>query len=320
MPKNPEQPPKRDTRLDDLNRGGPCGHVFASTAYLDLIGRTFRGQIDETGCEVDSRIAAGIRLLVRRSPFALRAVVPPYTPYSAILLDRMPTESEIHGRDSNLEHLLELIERRYAGIDISLPPQIIDVRTFTWRKWAAQPLYTYRIKLRDASAVSKTWSESARRIARRERANYETVDPGADAVARLSVESYKRSGRRSPLSQARLAAFVSDAESSVGARLFGVRNTQSGNVESAVAMLRHDTTAYYWIAGGAAGPGMTVLLANLFERLLEEGVETFDFVGANTDSIAEFKRRFGGHLTTYFRAVWRSGPLIVAEDALHSMR
>jgi hypothetical protein len=106
----------------------------------------------------------------------------------------------------------------------------------------------------------------------------------------------------------------------VGARLFGARNTQSGDVESAVAILSHDATAYYWIAGGAAGPGMTVLLANLFEMLQDEAVQTFDFVGANTDSIAEFKRRFGGHLTTYFRAVWRNGPLINAEDALHSLR
>lgn len=305
---------------DDLNQAGPCGHVFASAAYVDLIGRTFRGDVDETAHIVDSRLTAATRLLVRRSPLALRTVVPPYTPYSAILLDRMPTESEIHGRESNLEHLLESLEGRYAGIDINLPPRIIDVRTFSWRKWAAQPLYTYRIALGEASAASNTWSESARRIARREDSNYDMIDPGADVVARLSAESYRRSGRKSPLSETRLRAFVWDAESSVGARLFGARNTESGEIESAVAILRHDTTAYYWIAGGAAGPGMTVLLANLFEQLLEEGVEAFDFVGANTDRIAEFKRRFGGHLTTYFRVVWRNGAIIAAEDAVHRLR
>ena len=79
-----------------------------------------------------------------------------------------------------------------------------------------------------------------------------------------------------------LTTFLSDAQSSVGARLFGARNTKSGTIESAVAILRHGAIAFYWIAGGSAGPGMTVILAQLLEQLKEEGVEVFDFVGANT--------------------------------------
>jgi hypothetical protein len=305
---------------DDLNQAAPCGHVFASAAYLDLIGRTFRGVVEETALQDSGTTSATTRLLSRRSPFALRAVVPPFTPYSAILLDKMPSEAQTHERTSNLEHLLAALENRYAGADISLPPSIVDVRTFSWRKWAVRPLYTYRIDLDHESAIWTNWSESARRIVRRAREHFEIVDPGPNVVANLSVESYKRSGRKPPLSETGLTTFIADAESSVAARLFGARNTESGIVESAVAILRNDSTAYYWIAGGAAGPGMSVLLAELFEQLSGEGIRTFDFVGANTDSIAEFKRRFGGHLTTYFRAVLRRGPLIVAEDAIHSLR
>lgn len=304
---------------DELQQASPCSHVFASAGYLELIGRTFRGHVQEDVVTEDGRSVAAARLLSRRSPLTFRAVVPPYTPYSALLLDRMPTEAETHHRTANLEHILVELENRYSGADIHLPPKLVDVRTFSWRKWAVRPLYTYRVDLREAG-LDKKWSDSTRRIVRRAADEYELVDPGADRVAGLSVASYARSGRKTPLSKKRLAAFIESSVAEVGAELFGARNTQSGEVEAAVAVLRDEKNAYYWIAGGASGDGMTVLLSSLFHRLADERIENFDFVGANTDTIAEFKRRFGGLLTTYFRATWRSGPLTTVEDALLRLR
>jgi hypothetical protein len=38
---------------------------------------------------------------------------------------------------------------------------------------------------------------------------------------------------------------------------------------------------------------MTVLIGTVVPRLHALGVKSFDFVGANTPSITEFKRRFG---------------------------
>lgn len=304
---------------DDLYQTSPSGHVFASSAYLDLIGRAVRGRGDDVTFEVDGRAAASARFLVRRSPIVPRVIVPPYTPYSAVLLDRMPSEAETHHRTSNLEHLLKELESRYSGVDLHLPPKLIDVRTFSWRRWAVQPLYTYRVSL-SGGAPSEQWSESAKRIARRADSDYEIVDPGARRLADLSVASYERKSRRSPLSKARLTRLLEEATEGAGARLYGARNKQSGEIESAVAVLQDGNSAYYWIAGGTAGPGMTVLLAELFEQLADEGIDSFDFVGANTDSIAEFKRRFGGRLTTYFRATWRKGPLVTLEDTLARLR
>lgn len=305
---------------DDLNQAGPCGHVFASDAYLNLVGETFRGHIDETTVEIDGRLGAATRVLVRRSPFATRAVVPGYTAYSAVLLETMPTEADTHGRTSALEKLLAELEGRYAGIDLNLPPEIMDVRTFSWRNWAVRPLYTYRIELSNETLTMRNWSDTAARTARKDAEGFEIVEVGPDIVAARSAASYDTSGRRAPLSKGALTKFIDKANQSVGASLVGARNRQTGDIDSAVALLRHGTVAYYWIAGGVRGSSMTVLLGKLFEDLAQDGIDTFDFVGANTDSIAEFKRKFGGRLTTYFRAVWRHGPVIGAEDVLHSLR
>ena len=68
-------------------------------------------------------------------------------------------------------------------------------------------------------------------------------------------------------------------------------------------VLTHGRTAYYWIAGSVPGPAMTVILGAVLGRLRSEGFESFDFLGANTPSIAEFKRRFGPALVEYPRLV-----------------
>jgi len=57
--------------------------------------------------------------------------------------------------------------------------------------------------------------------------------------------------------------------------------------------------AWYWVAGSKRGPAMTVLLTRSLEFLREQGITTLDFMGANTDGITEFKRRFGGRLVEY---------------------
>ena len=72
-------------------------------------------------------------------------------------------------------------------------------------------------------------------------------------------------------------------------------------LEAAFALLCDDRSASYWVTGSSPGPAMTVLLGSVFPLLEAQGLESFDWIGANTPSIAEFKRRFGAMLTPYFR-------------------
>ena len=83
-------------------------------------------------------------------------------------------------------------------------------------------------------------------------------------------------------------------------RLFTATAVADGAPEGGLAVLHDGRTAHYWIAGSTPGPAMTVLLGHTLPRLRDAGLQTFDFVGANTPSIAEFKRHFGPALTPYF--------------------
>ena len=96
-----------------------------------------------------------------------------------------------------------------------------------------------------------------------------------------------------------LLDLATDLEIRQMVRCFTVSLQESQAAEAGLIVLHDANSAYYWIAGSKPGPAMTVLIGNVLTELKQAKFNTFDFVGANTPSIAEFKRRFGPVLTPY---------------------
>ncbi len=244
----------------------------------------------------------------RRALTGRRAVVPPLTAYTPIVADPPPRPHEIAARAAATEALAAQLEDRYRYAALHLHPADADVRALTWRGWKAQPLYTYLLPL-GADDAQARWSAATRRTYTREAVRFAVGEEpeAAAAIAGLCAESYARHGRRPPAPVDRLARLVGGLQACGMARLFAARPASGGPPEAGLAVLRHGATAYYWVAGSRPGPAMTVLLGGVLPLLAREGVRTFDFVGANTPSIAEFKRRFGAELQVYYR-VQKSNP------------
>ena len=89
----------------------------------------------------------------------------------------------------------------------------------------------------------------------------------------------------------------------MAARVFAAHRRDTGAFEGGLIVLVDGSSAYYWIAGSIPGAAMTVVTGQMLFRLRSEGISTVDFVGANTPSIAAFKRRFGPTLVEYPRLV-----------------
>src|SRR5690606_37038344 len=104
-----------------------------------------------------------------------------------------------------------------------------------------------------------------------------------------------------PMSDGQLLPLVSELTRAGLTEAYAAAHKETGKQEAAVVVLRDDSSAAYWIAGSVPGDGMTFLLGTIFPELRASGISRFDFVGANTPSIAEFKRRLGGRLETYYQ-------------------
>ncbi len=277
-------------------RMSPFAHPEVLLGLARLFGR--RVEIVEVDAEGGP---AAVALLVRHMGPWRWATHPPLLPESPLIVP--DTSAPVPP-----EQLLEALARRYARIDLHLPTEWTDVRPALWRGWRAYPLYTYEIDLEQTSPTH--WSENPRRLFRKVAQNYRLIEDVrlAPVVARLVATGYQRHRRSPPAPAERLTALLEQLTKAGPIRLFGVQNL-SGATEAAVALVTERPRAWYWLAGSRPGPAMTVLLGHLWSRLREEGFRQFDFVGANTPSIAEFKRRFNPTLQLYFRLTRDRSPL-----------
>jgi len=258
--------------------------AYNLSCHMHLISR--RG-IDEAGALVCWR---------RRGPWR-EVVLPPFTQYSALLLRAPSSEADIHHNRSPLGALLDTLEQSYARVH--LLTDIADMRPATWRAWTLKPLYTYRI-----SPLSSRWSDATKRTFQRHKHSYVIQrDPGSiDAAVSLCRQSYRRHNRTLPGTPAQLHKLIQTLTEHRQASLFTATPSQQDTPTAAIVVLHDTRMAHYWVAGSVPGPSMTVLIGHVLAWLEKEGITSFDFVGANTPSIAEFKRRFGSRLTPYFHA------------------
>ena len=247
----------------------------------------------------------------RRGPFVASAL-PPLCPVHRPLLAAPLAETDTHARTSPLDRLLARLGAETDQATLALADD--DLRPYAWAGWTVTPRATYRLAL--DGDLEAGFSSSTRRTVRRESAAFDLVEDAALApeAVRLMVEAYRRQGSDLGL-DARAVAGLADALGGAGlARTFAAR--RGGATEAALTAATDGRTAYYWVVGSAPGPAMTVLLAHALRQLAEAGVAAFDFCGANTPTIAEFKRRFGPTLAPAPIARHVSHPALRLADRL----
>jgi hypothetical protein len=299
---------------DALRERSPQRSVYADPGFAEATAEAHGWPVSLACVWEEERLRAGcIVYAKRRGPYRA-AALPPLARFSSPLLDGPLVATSVHHRSSPLDALLDVLAGHFQQTSLVLHPSLVDVRPLHWRGWKVQPAYTYCLDLGDASPVD-SWSASPRRVLRQSRdafALQEEHEVG-DVIA-LVEASHERQEKALGVSARQAAAIASRLVRAGMARVFVART--GGTAEAGVIVLTDGREAHYWLAGSRPGAAMTVLLAYLLEQLRAEGVTRFDFAGANTPSIAEFKRRFGPVLVPYFRARLVTRPELRLIDAL----
>lgn len=246
---------------------------------------------------------------VRRRGPARDLVLPPFSPFSAILLAPDTPLSALHVLDSPI-----------AGLPsdrlVSLDPYLIDSRPdeqlpLTVPKgFSAEQKATYVLESAPLESALTDWSSSARRTYRKHHDRFEFVAPGQqlpgqsdetliDRIVELVASGYERHGRALPLPSEPLAGWAASLVDQGVGSIVGLRDRESEEWVAGIVLLHNRSRAWYWLAGSMPGPAMTVLLGHTLDHLHHQGIPGFDLMGANTPGISEFKRRFGGTLVEY---------------------
>ena len=290
-----------EERWGALWDASPQRSPFSRLEYVRAVAAAADLEVGVHFVEEDGVASAGAAVTWRkRGPYRI-VLVPPFTPFSALMLRGRVPASDVHSRSSSFGALLRDLERSYDAVQLHLHPSIADVRPATWAGWEARPLYTYVLPIERDANVTDGWSNSTARNFRGARSEYEVLEGREAAAAAIALcrESYARHGRSAPLPVGALKNLV--AGTTTLNSPYAVRRLDGERrIDAAVILLSDAGRAYYWIAGGRPGNGMTVLIGELLSRFDPAEVALFDFVGANSPAIAEFKRRFGSRLENYY--------------------
>ncbi len=287
--------PAAEARWKALWENSPQRSAFSSIAYAQGAAAAFGLRLNMHLVSRDGIDEAGAFIWWRQRLGTRQATLPPFTQYSAVVTRKTPTPAAINRRQAPLEALLQGLKARYKGLLLLL--DVADPRPAQWRHWRVSPLFTYRL---DPALRQTPWSTTTRRTWRKYGRVFKTTESQdrAQTIIRLCEASYQRHGRKLPASEGTLLRLIEHLGPSV--RCFVTARPDAAHPEAGLAVLHDGRTAHYWVAGSTKGPSMTVLIGHVLELLHDAGITTFDMVGANTASIAEFKRQFGGELTQYF--------------------
>ena len=303
--------PDESVEWDGGLAGSPQDCLFQRSIWLDLVGEAFGWRIARLGCYKSDRLVGGLtgRIIENDHRIALDRLL--LVPYNGCWISEGPAQLRHrveHRAQAILSALAGEATARFDRVVLDLHPANRDVRPFTWRGWNAAPRYTFINDL--TRCDEQALAPSVRRRAKRASAAGVRFDSkvAPDEFMQIWLLSLNRQGQQEPVpAQAvrRLLGMLHDHGLEVeihGARL------ADGRLVAANVVLYDRTTAYYWLAGfdsdeahhGAANQFCHV------ETLRHAGrkVNRFDWVGANTQTIAEYKQSFGPELVPYSRVTW----------------
>ena len=242
--------------------------------------------------------SAGLRALLveRKTGLFSEYVVPPFSPFSALRCDNV-------GWDTVEIGLLELGARIVASGKpalLALEPDW-SARFPGMPGWSRQERHTYILDTAEPDVILSNSSASTRRLVRKHADDYriESDATHVPAVIELVSGAYGRHGRSLPGNPDRIRDLCDLMIRAGKATAYTAVNRSTGAIEAGMVVLQGSRMAYYWLTGSEPGPAMSVLIPAVGGLLKANGTDRFDLMGANTPSIAEFKRRFGADLVSY---------------------
>lgn len=301
---------------DEFVKVTPQSSLFYTIHWADLIKLVFNRDCRILVLEKKQTIVAGIIFWPKKALFINAITSIPNTPYQGIIHKRPETSKTSSIASEHQKHtaiLLEYLVQHYQLIDIPLSPEIKDSRPYSWSNFVVTTAYTYKFTITDFDQLKQQFSQDLRRkIKRAEEQNIscKTSTETAD-LTRFILDSYKESSTSPPISAKLIEKFMHIAiKENIGTLFYQYLENEP---ISGIFVLHDDHTVYALFAGISADK-RDVTNSELVHAfvLQQKGFigKTFDFLGANTQHLEQFKRSFGGELVPYFKINYTKNLLV----------
>ncbi len=306
-----------------------CSTMIAPLTPLELEGwlefnawRTGLKAMRFSTAQADGPAVRAVFYLDRRG----RLRLPPNNPYMPVVFHSERERPSGRTADwlSVAAGLVDEMVRRGTGSQLYLPPEVEDVRPWLWRGFMVGPRFTYYLDFPfDRAAMDRTTRHSCDRATKLGLTVERVVDCGP--VLECLQETAARAGFPLELGKRELQT-ARELLGDESLRMY-VCFTPSGQAASSTIVIHSPgARAIGWIFGTRTerlgdGAGQLLLLSTLGD-LETAGAIGIDLCGANIESIALFKSRWGTRLVPNYGVrthSLRAGAKFMA-DWLHSSR
>jgi hypothetical protein len=229
-----------------------------------------------------------------------RLVLPLHNPYLPVVFHSERTRPGGRTADwlSVAADLVEEMRRRGTGSQLYLSPDVQDVRPWLWCDFVVKPRYTYYLDLPfDRAAIDRSTRRSCDRAAKLGLKAERVVD--CVPVLECLEETAARAG---------FALNLGRRELELARQLLGDDNLRmhvcfapSGKAASSIITIHSPgTVAIAWVSGTKTAQlddgASQLILRSALEDLEAAGATGVDLCGANVETIAFFKSRWGTRL------------------------
>ena len=299
---------------DELVGSAASGEIFHTSAWLELTGRVFGADLLRLGIFEGPELVAGLPLFSRRTG--------PLT-VSGSPLPGMSTPhlGPFYRDPSYLHPLLDLLDtvlgEKHSAVTEIICPKTAGAPLLSGRGFSSIPHETMVVDLRGKTkeqvwASFKSECRTACRKAEREGVTIvrATDDSFMSDYLRMVIAVFAKQGRESATPE----AFYREAWSSLSRseRLHVMLAFHDEKIVAGAFFLAYKGWMYY--LDGASFPEHYSLRANdliqwsIIQWGIENGIHSYDMVGADAPGFVRFKRSFGAELVAQERARRFSSP------------
>lgn len=304
-----------DALWDVFNAESPQGSVFTSAEWIRAACKAQGAAPRFLGVFDHERLSAALSFAeIVRGPFR-KASTPVLTPYGGLLYRPVPGKRLSEADSFNLscaESLVSHLSGQYGFTMLVHHPAMSDIRAFNWSGWNGSVRYTYRIDLTDADQVWDLMERRVRTVIRRAEESLELGGPvDVDQFVDLYSRIYSDRGGSPPVATAIVRSLFERVMVMEGTDMRSVRDSD-GKVVSTMILLHDSRAVHSWLSGSLPGENGSGAFSLLFWDAVKRysgRCSQLDMIGANLESIAFFKKGFGGLLTPYYVTERYSSPL-----------
>lgn len=296
---------------DEFVRQSGCGTLFHTSSWKKVIDTAYApAHYLLVGCFDGPAIVGGCAALSRQRMGHSTAVTPLLTPYCGYVVER-PLGEKISDQSSREASILEstaaFMKQQFQYQKLINAPHLEDARGLQRSGYELTPRFTYCINLK--LPVDELWARldgSVRRQIKKAReADFEISNILEPAEGfRLYAQVFEKHGAKCPVDAELFNAVVTGESLHDFREVIAAR--RDGKLVSYIVLLRFDQTMYYALAatdpGELASGASSYLVWHVIETYANREWNTYDFVGANIESIARFKEGFNPKLVTYLQA------------------